>query len=385
MLSGTHRHSRQEEVVYGRPAATVIADSADAFGAKRLGLVTSRSLGGEGGLAERIRAELGDRVVSLFAGVRAHSPREDVVEGAALARQARCDLLVALGGGSVIDATKLMQICLAANVSTPAELDAYRVSEGGRAVSLELRVRMIAVPTTLSAAEFTSFAGVTDVTRHAKEGYHHPLLAPRVVVLDPNITRDTPMPLWCSTGLKAVDHAVEQLANPKRAPYADALAEAGLLRLSRALRESKRRPDDLDARLDCQIGMWLAMSGASTGSGLGASHAIGHTLGGSFGVPHGITSAVMLPAVLEWNESVLGERGRLIARLLGDDGVSAADAVRRLCRDLDLPATLRDVGIDAARFRAIAEHTMHDRGIRANPRPIRGPEDVEEILRLASG
>jgi maleylacetate reductase len=193
------------------------------------------------------------------------------------------------------------------------------------------------------------------------------------------------MPLWCSTGLKAVDHAVEQLANPKRAPYADALAEAGLLRLSRALRESKQRPDDLDARLDCQIGMWLAMSGASTGSGLGASHAIGHTLGGSLGVPHGITSAVMLPAVLEWNESVLGEQGRLIARLLGADGASAADAVRRLCRELELPATLREVGIDAARFRAIAEHTMHDRGIAANPRPIRGPEDVEEILRLASG
>jgi maleylacetate reductase len=384
MLNGTHRHSRQEEVVYGRPAASVVAAAANAFGAKRLGIVTSRSLGGDGGLAERLRAELGERVVSLFAGVRAHSPREDVVQGAARARESGCDLLVAVGGGSVIDATKVMQVCLAAGVASPSELDAYRASPGSRAGSLDLRVRMVAVPTTLSAAEFTPFAGVTDVSRHAKEGYHHPMLVPRSVALDPSATRDTPMPLWCSTGLKAVDHAVEQLANPNRAPYADALAEAGLGRLSRALRASKERPDDLDARLDCQIGMWLAMSGAIAGSGIGASHAIGHTLGGSLGVPHGMTSAVMLPAVLEWNASVLGERDGLIARLLGADGASAADAVRRLCRDLELPSRLQDVGVTADRFRTIAEHTMHDRGVRANPRPIRGPEDVEEILRLAS-
>lgn len=384
MLNGAHRNSRQEEVVYGQAAATVVAARADAYGAKRLGLVTSRSLSGEGGLAERLRAALGDRVVSSFSGVRAHSPREDVIEGAARARAAGCELLVALGGGSVIDATKAMQICLAAGLSSPGELDAYRASDGDRAASLELRVRMIAVPTTLSAAEFTHFAGVTDASRHAKEGYHHPLLAPRCVVLDPSATLDTPMALWFSTGLKAVDHAVEQLTNPKRAPYADALAEAGLRRLSRALRESKQKPRDPDARLDCQIGMWLAMSGASAGSGLGASHAIGHTLGGALGVPHGMTSAVMLPAVLEWNERVLGERSKLIATLLEDDGESAAEAVRRLCRDLELPASLRDVGVDPSRFRSIAEHTMHDRGVRANPRPIHGPEDVEEILRIAA-
>jgi maleylacetate reductase len=384
MLNGTHRHSRQDEVVYGRPAASVVAAAANAFGAKRLGIVTSRSLSREGGLAERLRAELGECVVWSFDGVRAHSPREDVVQGATGAREAGCDLLVAVGGGSVIDATKVMQICLAGGVSSPSDLDAYRASAGGRAASLDLRVRMVAVPTTLSAAEFTPFAGVTDVARHAKEGYHHPMLAPRAVALDPHVTRDTPMSLWCSTGLKAVDHAVEQLCNPNRAPYADALAEAGLQRLSRALRASKQGPEDLEARLDCQIGAWLAMSGAIAGFGLGASHAIGHTLGGSLGVPHGITSAVMLPAVLEWNESVLGDRSRLVARLMGEDGGSAAEAVRNLCRDLELPAKLEDVGVSADRFRAIAEHTMHDRGIRANPRPIHGPEDVEAILRLAS-
>jgi len=148
------------------------------------------------------------------------------------------------------------------------------------------------VPTTLSAAEFTPFAGVSDASRHVKEGYAHPLLAPRAVILDPAATLETPPQLWLSTGMKAVDHAVEQLCNPVRTPYADALAEEGLTRLARGLPASKADPADLEARQQCQFGMWLAMSGAGAGQGLGASHAIGHTLGGSYGIAHGITSCV---------------------------------------------------------------------------------------------
>jgi maleylacetate reductase len=379
MISGTHRHPKQEEVVYGQPAVEAVKDAAAAYGARRVLIVTSRSLGGEGGLAATFATALGDRCTGVFSEVRAHSPREDVVAGAARARELACDLLVAIGGGSVVDATKVMQICLAAGVTRADELDGYRAAG---AAALDLAVRMVAVPTTLSAAEFTPFAGVTDTAAHRKDGFYHPLLAPRKVVLDPEMTLETPVDLWCSTGLKAVDHAVEQLCNPERAPYADALAEAGLRRLGHALRETKNSPADLEARLSCQIGMWLAISGAGSGRGMGASHAIGHTLGGMLGVPHGMTSAVMLPAVLRWNESVLGERGQLVASLLGSEARSPADAVARLRDDLGLPATLGAVGVGADRFRAIAEHTMHDRGIRTNPRPIRGPEDIEEILNL---
>lgn len=102
MLNGTHRHPRQEEVVYGRPAAEVVTAAAAAFGASRLMIVTSRSLGSEGALAARLAAEMGGCVAGVFAGVRAHSPRQDVLEGAARARDLECDLLVAVGGGSVM-------------------------------------------------------------------------------------------------------------------------------------------------------------------------------------------------------------------------------------------------------------------------------------------
>src|SRR5271165_3705972 len=388
MLTGTHRNSLQEQVIYGRAAGEALGDLATSFGAGRLMITSTASLAGPGGLAERLAAELGGACAGVFAGVSAHSPREGVIAGAREARRVGADLLVAVGGGSVIDATKVMQLALWAGIDTPEALGAYRAGPGSDRAdvgALTVGVRMVAVPTTLSAAEFTPFAGVTDVARHSKEGYAHPLLAPRAVILDPAMTLATPPWLWGSTGMKAVDHAVEQLCNPVRSPYADALAEAGLEDLSRALPASRALPDNLEARLDCQIGMWLAMSGAASGRGLGASHAIGHTLGGTYGVPHGLTSAVTLPAVLRWNEGVADDRQRRVAALMGRPESSASEAVKALARALDLPTDLAAVGIRPDQFRAIAEHTMHDRGVRSNPRPIKGADDIVAILELARG
>jgi len=295
---------------------------------------------------------------------------------------------VALGGGSVIDATKVMQLCLWAGLERGEQLDAYRAGRGPDrvdATNIAAGVRMVAVPTTLSAAEFTPFAGVTDVAHRSKEGYTHPLLAPRAVVLDPAMTLSTPPQLWFSTGMKAVDHGVEQLCTPQRAPYADILAAEGLRRLASGLASTKVAPDDLAARLQCQFGMWLAISGASAGGGIGASHAIGHTLGGTYGVPHGITSCVTLPAVLAWSAPAAQRQQALVSDLLGDPSRPASEAVGHLVRSLGLPHDLKSVGIGRDQFQAIAEHTMHDRGVRSNPRPITGPEDIVEILELAAG
>jgi maleylacetate reductase len=384
MLTGTHRFPKQDQITYGRPAAEVVRELAGAWGASRLLVTTTRSLAD--GLAAAFAGDLGDLCVGVFAGVGAHSPREGVVGGAAAARAAGADLLVALGGGSVIDATKVMQLCLWAGLDAVDQLDAYRAGRGPDRVDvtkIAAGVRMIAVPTTLSAAEFTPFAGVSDASRRVKEGYTHPLLAPRAVVLDPAMTLATPPQLWASTGMKAVDHAVEQLCHPVRAPYADALAVDGLKRLAAGLVATQAEPENLAARLECQFGMWLAISGVGSGRGMGPSHAIGHTLGGSYGVPHGITSCVILPAVLEWTASAAGPQQAVISEALG--GAAAAEAVRGLVQGLGLPSDLKSVGVLPKDFQAIAEHTMHDGGVRNSPRPIAGPAEIVEILELAAG
>jgi maleylacetate reductase len=386
MLSGTHRFPRQDQVTYGRPAAEVVKELAASLGASRLMITTTASLADN--LAAKMAADLGGLCVGVFSGIGAHSPREGVIAGAAEARRLDADLLVALGGGSAIDATKVMQLCLWAGLTETEQLDPYRAGRGSDRVKvgeIPAGVRMLAVPTTLSAAEFTPFAGVTDMARHAKEGYGHPLLAPRAVILDPAMTLATPPMLWFSTGLKAVDHAVEQLCNPTRAPYADALAEDGLRRLARGLAATKADPASLDARLDCQFGMWLAMSGVGSGRDMGPSHAIGHTLGGSYGVPHGITSCIALPAVLTWYGSAAADRLALVSDLMGARGLPPSEAVKRLAAGLGLPTDLASVGIGPESFQAIADHTMHDAGVRSGARPIAGPQDIVEILELAAG
>jgi maleylacetate reductase len=386
MLSGVHRHILQNRVVYGRSAPEVLAELLDAYGKHRALVVSTRSLCGPNGLAPAIAGDLGERCVGLYGGVSAHSPREAVIEAAEAARRNDADIIVAVGGGSVTDACKAAQIAVWHGLTSASELDAYRNGGRGGAVVTPPPdpLRMIAIPTTLSAAEFTPFGGVTDTERHAKEGYGHPLVVPQAVILDPAMTLQTPPTLWLSTGVKAVDHCVETLCNPVRAPYADALAAEGLRLLTRGLAETRAHPDSLDARLDCQLGMWLAISGAAAAGGIGASHAIGHTLGGMLGVPHGITSCVALPAVLAWNEGVNGERQAVVAELMGAPGERASEVVKRLCRDLGLPTSLAEVGVGPEKFAAVAEATMHDRGVRTNPRTISGPDDVEAILKLAA-
>jgi maleylacetate reductase len=301
-------------------------------------------------------------------------------------------MLVALGGGSVIDATKLMQFCLWADLKSPDELGPWRLGRGENrknTASIPSGIRMIAIPTTLSAAEFTAVAGVTDGGRpdsekSVKEAYTHPDMAPRAVVLDAAITLSTPSKLWFATGIKAVDHAVEQLCNLERAPMGDAVAAEGLRLLAKGLTATKRDLSDLEARAQCQHGMWLAISGAASGRGMGASHAIGHTLGGSYGVPHGITSCITLHAVLEWNKGFGAARQALVSRLMGRRRLPASVVVRDLVMNLGLPWRLSEVLIGRSHFREIAEHATHDRGIRTNPRPIRSADDIVEILELAA-
>jgi maleylacetate reductase len=129
--------------------------------------------------------------------------------------------------------------------------------------------------------------------------------------------------------------------------------------------------------------MWLSITGATSGVGTAVSHAIGHTLGGSYGIPHGITSCLTLPAALRWNSPVNAERQRQVSALLGAPDRPASEVVASLVERLGLPRRLRDVGIKREDLPAIAEHTLHDPPVRANPRPIKSAADIMEILELA--
>ena len=391
MLSGIHGHQDIERVVYGRPAGAALRAEAERLGAKRVFVTTSKSVAQSALLASVIDG-LGDLHAGTYAGITAHSPRPCVVEGAEMARKAGADQIVAVGGGSVIDATKTILIALWQNVANVDDLDAYRAGkpkEGAAPPSEAIKppadaIRMIAVPTTLSAAEFNAFAGISDPRKGIKESFGHRLIVPRVIVLDPAATLATPMNLMLSTGLKAVDHAVERLCSQQAHPFALGTATEALKLLSCALPAHKANPDDMATRLDLQFGMWLSIGAGTSGVGVGASHGIGHVLGAACHVPHGHTSCVMLPSVLRWNLPANEERQKRVGEAFGQPGAAAGDLVEGLVKSLGLPGRLSEVGVGRDRFREVAEKSMHDRAVLNNPRPIKGPEQVMEILELAA-
>jgi maleylacetate reductase len=339
-------------------------------------------------MIQQVRAALGNRLAGVCARIGSHTPRIDVVAAANEARATGADALLTVGGGSVTDAAKMVGLCLGNEVNDPTQLDDFRahVAADGSIVRPPTKpppLRSIAVPTTLSAGEFTSSAGCTDTARHVKEMYSHALMMPRAVILDPAATVHTPEWLFLSTGIRAVDHAVEDLCSINPQPVSDGTSQHALRLLCRGLRAVKRDPGDLDARLDCQLGAWMSIMGSQNGVSKGASHGIGHVLGGTAGVPHGYTSCVMLPPVLRFNLAETEERQHWVSEAMGRPGMAAADAVAELVADLDLPGTLRAVDVKADQLDTIAAESMHDRWVHTNPRRIADAAVVRQILDMA--
>ena len=388
LRSGVFQYLAIERVRYGAPFAETVAAEAAQVGAQRVFVLASGTLVRETDCMGRLESALGGKYAGLYDEVGAHTPRHAVVAAANQAREAGADLIVTLGGGSVTDGGKMMLLCLANDVRDPDDLDRFftRIAEDGTVDQPEMAepdVGLICVPTTLSAGEFNFTAGCTDTVREMKQLFRHPKHAPQCIVLDPAVTRHTPEWLWLSTGVRAVDHAVEDLCSRDSHPFVDGTAAHALKLLGQALPRVKADTEDLQARLDCQMGAWMSMNGALAGVTKGASHGIGHVLGGTANVPHGHTSCVMLPNVLRYNLPVNADQQAQVSAALGRDGAAAADVLRDLIAGLDQPTTLRSVGVTADQLDVIARNAMHDRWIHTNPRPIAGPAEVREILDMA--
>jgi maleylacetate reductase len=373
-----------DEVVFGRPAAAAIVAQMDRLGARRAFLMVSGTLNRETSEIDKIREALGSRCAATFDAMPPHTPREAVIAAAEQARAADADLIVTVGGGSITDGAKAVQICLANNIRTVEAIDAVRSIKGVAPDMTPPTVRQISVPTTIAGGEFSALAGVTNLRTKVKEMLRHERVMPRAVILDPAVTVHTPLWLWLSTGIRAVDHCVEGLCSREAHPYADAQALKGLSMLTQALPRVKADSRDLDARMDCQIGTWLSMGPLSSGVPMGASHGIGYVLGAAFDVPHGYTSCVMLPSVMRWNKSANAERQALVSAAMGQPGSDAADVLDGFIRGLGMPRSLQDVRIGPEHFDRIAEQAMATPWIPRNPRKIDRPAQVREILLLAA-
>lgn len=328
-----------------------------------------------------LKEALGDRIAGVYSTLPQHSPLPDVFGAAREAKALDCDGLVSIGGGSNIDAAKLVQYCLTLG---EFDMDAVLASRSDKARSRKRgNVHHICVPTTLSGAEFTYFAGGRNPRTMLKEAFIAPDVLPRTLVLDQKLATRTPQQLWLSSGLRAMDHAVEGLISGKNHPMGYSLGVEGIARLRTGLSATHADPHDLEARRTSQYGGWFCAIGLMTGVPMGASHAIGHVIGSVYDVPHGLTSCIALPAVMRFNYRAEEPAFEAIARALGGtEGHQAPDLLRDFIASLGLPTTMTELGLGRDTFQTIAEGTLHEGWARTNPVPLNGPDDVCHILDL---
>ena len=387
MQTGSHEFLAQDRVIWGVPAAQAAVQEADRRGARRVFVVTSKTLNRSTDAVARIVAALGPRHVGTFDECVEHTPRPSVIAAADAARAAAPDLVLTVGGGTAIDTVKVMLVAIAEDVRTPEGLSDWHLRanpDGTRHVPAVRPppFRQVVVSTTLGAAEFSDFGGCTDPVRRIKDGYAGKYVGAAAVILDPAITVHTPAWLWLSTAVRGIDHAVESLCSIAPSPLVDATSLQALHLFGPALPATHADPTDLEARLRCLQAAWLAGFGILRVP-YGASHGIGHSLGAVTGISHGYTSCIMLPHVMRWNlERTVVQQAR-IAHAMGATDGDAAGAVARLVAALGLPTRLRDLGVDRARFDDIARGALENMWVRTNPRPVSSREDVLALLEAA--
>jgi alcohol dehydrogenase class IV len=349
--SGEFTFLPMDKVIYGAGAAARAPAEVDRLGGSRVLVITGRSLATETTLVSQLETSLGARHAGTFGGIRQHAPESGIAAAAQLARECQADLLISIGGGSPIDAAKAV---------------AQRLSSGTSYLP------QIAIPTTLSAAEFSGSAGYTDEKSKSKTGISGRELTPRVVILDPEMTVETPLWLWLSSGIRSLDHAVETLYAPGYHPVNDVLALQAIVDLFACLPGSKAAPADLALRQRCQQAAWMSyFAPATSGAAAGLSHTIGKRIGATYNVPHGVTSCILLPHVMLFKAENPVDAARLapMARALDraapstpdrEAAIAAADAVADLVHGLDLPARLREYNVPQGDFDQIAHATTSD-------------------------
>jgi maleylacetate reductase len=242
---------------------------------------------------------------------------------------------------------------------------------------------MIAIPTTLSGAEFTPFATVLDERIGVQDTFRHPDLAPDAVILDPKATMDTPGALWASTGLRALARAIETWCARFPSPYSDATSLYAFRELTRWLPESATRPGQPDARLACQVASWMAIQGAAVGIARGPGGRLGHALSAAAGVGDGVALGILLPHALRYAGAASRERQEALTQGIGRPGEPLADIVAEIVAKLRLPAKLRDVGVQRSRLSAVAKAASADPLTRADAREFEGGAAPLTILEAA--
>lgn len=393
MLPQYYEFYNPVKIIAGKQALESIAFELTQRSATRPMLLTNSMLT-EFGLTGLVQAALQGSEITLaavFEEIPPDSSIHVVNEAGRRFRASGCDAIIALGGGSVIDTAKGLQILIS------QETDDIMAHMGADILRAGKRLPFLVIPTTAgTGSEATLVAVIAHPERRVKMEFisHH--LLPDVAVLDPRMTLSLPPRITASTGMDALVHAIEAYTCLQKNPLSDAYAWAAIdliqVHLLRAVTEGK----DVEARM-AMAGAALMAGVAFSNSLVGLVHAIGHACGGLCKVPHGDAMTILLPHVMTYNLPMLGDQyGRLLLPLAGPDlyaatpgperGAKAIAVVREMAQALNqvcgLPLRLRDAGVAEGDLPAIARAALNDGALLLNPKEA-GLDEVMAILQQA--
>lgn len=328
------------------------------------------------GLKARLDDLLKDFPTTSKVGVPPEPPLAAVDELLELGRSNDVVAVVAVGGGSVIDAAK------AAAAIIPTEGSTSDYFHGTREIRRK-GLFFVAAPTTAgTGAEITKNSVLTETESKIKKSIRHPAMVADVALIDPSLTLSCPPALTAASGLDAFTQAVESFTTQKANAGTRALSEAAVRLLLTHLRGAYERPDDLAARRLVAEGSLLSAMAFSQ-SGLGAAHGLAHPIGSLLGVPHGVACAILLRSTLAWNAPVSGDDYRRLANACGlPDERAFLNAALELCETLNIPESFSDFGLNDTHFPFIVKNCRGN-SMSGNPREM-SDDDVIRLLSFLS-
>ena len=355
------------QCVFGEGCSKKAGERARELGGTKALLVTDKGLVKAGlhlGVLESLRAVGIETIV--FDAVRENPTEDNVQEGSALITSQRIDIVIALGGGSPIDAAKAMS--------------ALSVHDGG-ILEYEYGLKsfarpgppVIALPTTAgTGSEVTRGAVITDQGSHRKIDVVSPHMAPRIALVDPELTYSLPPAMTAATGMDALTHSIEGYTATLASPLTDAIHLRVIELLGRYLLRAFANGKDEEARHHVMMASMMAGIGFPN-SGLGAVHGLSLPLGGQFGTPHGTANAIMLPFVMRFNTPACSSKLADVAVALGGDGRGPDAAVAKvfaLRQALGIPA-LSSFGVTADKLSGLARDALgRNSNCATNPKPV---------------
>jgi alcohol dehydrogenase class IV len=367
-------------IVFGAGALSVLPDYVAGLGKKRALVVCDAGVV-KVGIAEKVRAtlEAAGIAAKVFDAVDPNPVEKNVFDGVAAYKEHEADIVVAVGGGAPLDTGKL--IALMTTHDRP--LVDYDDATGGDQYITSNVPPILTVPTTAGTGSEVGRSGVvTLVATGRKTVIFSPHLLAKAAILDPELTRTMPARVTAATGFDALTHCLEAYCSLGDHPMADGIALEGLELVAKYLARAVADGNDLEARGGM---MKAAMMGAvAFQKGLGACHSLAHPLSSEKNLHHGLANALCLPAVVEFNQAVVGERLERIKRILDPKATSCAEALRALRAKIGLPDGLAAEGVTKADIPKLADKAIEDACHRSNPRPT-SREDLAKLYEASLG